>query len=187
MWSDQLLWHYPDANYLLIEAHPLHEADLREFCRKHPNAHYVLAPAADSVGQINFRADGPFGGQASHKLHEMHNIFVPATTVDAEVDLRGWAGPFLMKFDTHGFELQILDGALDTNRLIDVIVMECYNFELYPNSMLFFEMYAHMRDLGFRCIDLFDPLSRPHDDAFFQMDLVFVRNKRPEFEHYGYE
>jgi hypothetical protein len=45
--------------------------------------------------------------------------------------------------------------------------------------LLFDEMCAYLRTLGFQSIDLADPMYRPHDDTLWQMDLVFVRNNWP--------
>jgi len=47
-------------------------------------------------------------------------------------------------------------------------------------------MCRYLGERGFRCIDLVDPLYRRRDDAFWQMDLVFIRKDRPEFSHQGY-
>jgi hypothetical protein len=47
-------------------------------------------------------------------------------------------------------------------------------------------MCAYLGGLGFRCIDLVDPMYRPHDDALWQMDLVFLRQTRPEFTYTEY-
>jgi len=64
--------------------------------------------------------------------------------------------------------------------------MECYNFRISPDCLTFPEMCAWLGERGFRCIDLFDPLHRPRDDSFWQMDLVFVRDDRPEFSYQSY-
>ena len=93
---------------------------------------------------------------------------------------------YFMKLDTHGFEVPILDGASQTLTETDVIIMECYNFRIAPECLLFFEMCDYLKGFGFRCIDLVDPHHRPYDDSLWQMDLVFVRENRPEFLHPSY-
>ena len=98
----------------------------------------------------------------------------------------GLPGPYLLKFDTHGFELPILNGAARTLAETEVIVMECYNFRIGPHALTFDEMCRHLGERGFRCIDLVEPMHRPRDDSFWQMDLVFVRQTRPEFAYTGY-
>jgi hypothetical protein len=47
-------------------------------------------------------------------------------------------------------------------------------------------MVAHMRGLGFRCIDICDPLYRPGDGALWQMHLFFIRADHPLFSNPGF-
>lgn len=186
IWSERLMRYFPDRDYLLIEAMGGHEALLRAFCAKHGNAQYVLAAAGERPGKLFFEAgDDPFGGVAS-ATPGAGRIEVPVTTLDAEIAARKLPAPYLLKFDTHGFEVPILKGAADTLARTEVIVMECYNFRISPDCLTFPEMCAWLGERGFRCIDLFDPLHRPHDDSFWQMDLVFVRGDRPEFSYQSY-
>jgi FkbM family methyltransferase len=185
-WSDSLMRHFPSSRYLLIEAQPVHEPALRDYCSAHSNAQFVLAAAGAQVGHIFFDAAEPLSGQASLTRTAAANIQVPVTTVDREVEARQLEGPYLLKFDTHGFELPILKGAAKTLERTEVIIMECYNFRIAPECLTFDEMCVHLGRLGFRCIDLVDPMHRPHDDAFWQMDLVFLRDTRPEFSYREY-
>jgi FkbM family methyltransferase len=185
-WSDELMRFFPQCQYLLVEAQAFHEPALREYCARHPNTQYVLAAAGKTAGKVFFEVgEDPFGGQAS-AAPAADRVEVPVVTIDAEVAARRLPGPYLLKFDTHGFELPILEGAAETLRNTDVIVMECYNFRISPECLTFPEMCAWLGERGFRCIDLADPLHRPHDDAFWQMDLVFARDTRPEFAYQRY-
>jgi FkbM family methyltransferase len=186
IWSEQLMRYFPNRRYLLIEAQQAHEAALREYCSRHPNAQYVLAAAGERPGRVFFESgDDPFGGQAS-ATPGSGRVEVPVVTVDAEVEARALPGPYLLKFDTHGFELPILKGAQVTLARTEVIVMECYNFRISPECLTFPEMCAWLAGRGFRCIDLVEPMHRPYDGAFWQMDLVFVRDDRPEFSYQRY-
>jgi FkbM family methyltransferase len=185
-WSDQLMRYFPSCQYLLIEAQPVHEPALRDYCAQHANAQFVLAAAGEQAGNIFFNAADPLGGQASYVPYPVANIQVPVVAVDAEVRARKLDGPYLLKFDTHGFEVPILKGAANTLAKTDVIVMECYNFRIALECLTFDEMCRYLGERGFRCIDLVDPLYRPYDDSFWQMDLVFVRDSRPEFNYQGY-
>jgi FkbM family methyltransferase len=185
-WSVMCMRHYPKCNYLLIEAQPVHEPKLQEFRRKHDNADYLLVAAGPSNGEIFFDATDPFSGVASPTPFESNNIRVPVTTIDDAVSSRGLAGPYLIKLDTHGFEVPILKGAERALRETEVVVVECYNFKIAPECLLIFEMCDYLGAAGFRCIDMVDVIRRPRDGALWQMDLVFVRADRPEFSHDGY-
>lgn len=184
-WSADFMGYLPGANYLLVEAQPTHNERLASFCQTNRNAQFVLAAAGARQGAIFFDASDPFGGHAS--LTDFPNALkVPVTTIDHEVRTRRLSGSFLLKFDTHGFEVPIIQGALETLRATEVIIMECYNFKIAPECLLFFEMCHYLADLGFRPIDLVDPMHRPYDDSFWQMDMVFVRQSRPEFNYQSY-
>ena len=186
-WSKTMMKFYPNTQYLLIEAQACHQPELNTFVASHKNAQYVLSAAGQEAGNIYFDAGNPFGGQASNTPFEQNNIVVPVTTVDAEVEKNHLSGPFLIKFDTHGFEVPILLGASKTLKETSVIIMECYLHQLTKDSLLFNEMCGYLDKLGFRCIDMVDPAWRTYDDTFWQMDLIFIKKESPEFKHSDYE
>ncbi len=185
-WTAEALGHFAGRRVLLLEAQALHELKLREFCAKHESVEYVIAVAGETRGSIHFDSSDPFGGIASRTPFPENDIELPVTTIDHEISARKLPGPFLIKFDTHGFEVPILKGATETLKNTDVIVMECYNYKIAEDCLLFNEMCDYMKNLGFRCIDMADPMHRPHDDTFWQMDLVFVKSDRPEFNYLKY-
>ncbi len=177
---------FPKIDYLLIEAQVVHQEKLEAFVIKHPNAQYCLAAAGDKAGRIFFDAGNPFGGQASYEPYAQNNIEVEVTTVDSQVAQRGLSGPFLLKLDTHGFELPILTGATEVLRHTQVIVIECYVQYLTENSLTFSQMCSYLDTFGFRCIDAVDFEWRPFDNTLWQMDLVFIRKDRSEFTYHDY-
>jgi FkbM family methyltransferase len=186
-WSKTMMHFYPNAQYLLIEAQACHQVALNAFVTSHKNAKYVLSAAGQEAGNIYFDAGNPFGGQASNTPFEQNNIVVPVTTIDAEVEKNHLSGPFLIKFDTHGFEVPILLGASKTLKETSVIIMECYLHKLTKDSLLFNEMCGYLDNLGFRCIDMVDPAWRTYDDTFWQMDLIFIKKESFEFKYSDYE
>lgn len=185
-WSETALQYFPEARYLCVEAQRAHESALQSFIAKHPNVEYVISAAGAETGEIYFEASDLFGGIASYKPFAKNCSLVPVTTIDLLVEQKKLPPPYLIKLDTHGFEVPILAGAAKTLAQTEVLIVEVYNFTSGPPMLLFYDMCQHLAGKGFRCIDLFDPLYRPHDNAFWQMDMVFVRSSRPEFQYLGY-
>lgn len=185
-WSQRLLPFFPSQSYLLIEANPVHEPGLRAFTAQHANAAYALAAAGAEEGTLKFRADQPLGGAASTEAHEGW-VTVPATTIDAEIQRRALPGPYLIKFDTHGYEIPILDGAAETLAQTSLIVMEMYNFRISDTSLTFWDMCRELEARGFRPIDLIAPMFRPYDRALWQFDLFFARADWPGFATSRYD
>lgn len=186
MWSASVMPYFPTAQYLLIEAQKVHESDLKRFVADHPNAQFVLKAAGEKPGTIYFDADEAFSGQATATADRAGLIEVPVCSIDEEIAVRGLPGPYLLKFDVHGFELPILKGAGQTLKNTSLLIMECYNFEIAPQALLFHDMCRHLHDLGFRVADLSEPLWRPGDRTLWQMDIFFVRADRPEFQSKSY-
>lgn len=187
IWSRMAMKYYPEAKYLLIEAQPVHEPALIAFTTENINMQYTLSAAGEAPGQIYFDAGDPYSGQAAYTPYPNNNITVPVVTVDGEVDRLKLNSPYLLKLDTHGFELPIFRGAIQTLKKTKVIIIECYNFKISPECLLFYEMCAYLDQLGFRCIDLADPLWRPYDQSFWQMDLIFIGKDSPEFAYSNYQ
>jgi FkbM family methyltransferase len=179
-WSEMAMKIFPDARYLLIEAQQVHEAGLKDFTARHTNAQYVLKAGGEKPGSIFFDAADPFAGQARSSAAP-GLVEIPVTSVDHEVAERALPGPYLLKFDVHGFELPILRGAERIMAQTNLIVMECYNFKIADDMLLFPDMCLYMQQRGFRVADISEPLWRSRDKAFWQMDFFFVRADRPEF------
>jgi FkbM family methyltransferase len=181
-WSRDMMKYYPSAQYLLIEAQrATHEPMLSQFQAGHKNVICEMCAAGNRSGDTNFDASDPFGGQASPSQYAKDNVVVPMETVDGLVRKHGMNGPFLLKLDTHGFEVPIFEGAVETLASCAMLIVEAYNFTLCPGCLRFHELCTYLEERGFRCVDVFDIMVRPKDQAFWQMDMVFLPTNAPEF------
>lgn len=188
-WSRRLAAVLPSAkNYILIEAQSVHREGLARFSADFSASRIVAAAAGGRTGEIYFDADDPWSGLAAETpdVRPGKWIRVPVTTIDQEVGSSAFPGPYLVKLDTHGFELPILEGARATLAQTELLVIECYNFDVAPGAQRFPEFCQHLASLGFRCVDMFDLGYRPSDGAFWQCDIVFARADAPVFatSHY---
>ena len=82
------------------------------------------------------------------------------------------SGPFILKLDTHGFEIPILEGAVETLKNTELIIVEVYGFYVAPNSLLFWQICEYLDKQGFRMIDMLDMMRRKKDGAFWQCDAL---------------
>jgi len=172
-WSIACRKFFPDPIYFLIEAQLPHEPALQNLKPQFPNLSYLMAAAGDTEGEIYFDATDLLGGVAAHTPFEKNCIVVPVTTIDIQVKAKQLPPPYLIKLDTHGFEVPILSGASETLKQTALIVVEVYNFHFTPENLLFPEMTAHMQKLGFRPTDVCDPVHRQLDGMLWQLDMFF--------------
>jgi FkbM family methyltransferase len=174
---------FPRAAFLLVEAQKIHLPGLQKTAAE-LGARYVLAVAGDAVGELYFDTTDPFGGVASAEPHPGWER-LRAEAVDHLS--AGMPGPFLLKLDTHGFELPILRGASETLKETAAIVVEAYNFYLNTEEAVpFWRLCVKLEDLGFRCYDACEPMHRRRDGALWQMDLVFLPRDSPVFQDNNY-
>jgi FkbM family methyltransferase len=186
-WCDEALAYFPGTRSFLIEANEQHEPGLRAFKARVPGSDYVVAAAGREVGHLYFETSDDLFGGAAKPAGDAGTKLVPATTIDHEVATRSLPGPYLIKLDTHGFEVPILEGATKTLSAACLLIIEVYNFTLMPGALRFQEMIARLDAAGFRPIDLVEPMYRPKDGAFWQCDMFFARADRPEFASNSYE
>lgn len=184
-WTRLAIKGWPNAQYFLVEAQKgPHEQGLITLTSESPQIQYVIAAAGPKNGTIYFDASDPFGGVASEGFTE--GVCVPVVALDDEIKNRNLRGPFLLKFDTHGFEVPILRGASRILENCSLLVIESYNFDISPECLRFPQFCAYMEGLGFRCIDICDVLRRPGDGCLWQFDIFFAPLTRSEFRQNTY-
>jgi len=185
-WSLNALEFFPLTQFQAIEPLEERETALKILKKNHKNFDYELCVAGNSdVEQVLLNVaedlDGStVGGRGGRQR------YVKQKTIDKIVFDKKLKGPFLLKFDTHGYEIPILDGAKGTLANTNIIIMEVYNFRITESALLFHEMCTHMEKLGFRCYDIVDPMLRIFDKTFWQMDIFFCRNECEIFIHKEY-
>lgn len=185
-WSKKCMKFYPDRRYHLIEAQMEHEKALKEFAKNNENISYSIEAAGDEDGELFFDARSLFGGLALHKQTSENEIRVKSVKIDTLVKRWNLQPPYLIKLDTHGFEIPILDGASDALQNTNLIICEAYNFLIAKGSVRFYDLCWYMEEKGFLPIDLVDLTLRKKDNSLWQMDLFFVKNNRKEFEYHNY-
>jgi FkbM family methyltransferase len=179
-WSVETATVWPGARFHMVEANPVHAPALERLCGQRGRFSHVCAAAGDREGSIYFNASDPFGGVASHEKRD-GMVALPVTTLARQVERERLEPPYLIKLDTHGFELPILEGAAPLLPDTAVLVIEVYNFTLEDGALRFWEMCAYLAARGFRVIDMAEPGWRPADHAFWQADFVFLRDDAPQF------
>lgn len=189
--SVAMLRQWPNADLLLIEMDERFEADFKRLGAKHKKLRYeICAAAGEDREGLQIKSD-QFGGAIVQEGSTQAEGAKPVKfrRLDTLAREHNLPGPYFLKFDTHGAELDILSGADEVLANTSLIMMEVYNFKLRFmdfKNLTFDEMSLHLKGLGFRCVDMCDPLYRPGDMALWQMHMFFIRSDHPTFAHTSY-
>jgi FkbM family methyltransferase len=183
-WSQAALQCWPAASYELFE--PLHEQEpvLQALQKSHPNVNYHLAVAGKEPGAVRLNVSDDLDGSGIYGDESVNAREVPVLTIDSMAAKR--KGPYLIKLDTHGFEVPVLEGALKTLPQTAALIIEVYGFKISPTCLLFHELSAWLDQKGFRLTDIVDVMRRPTDNAFWQADAVYVRKDSTIFQRNTY-
>jgi len=186
-WSIMAMEFFPKADYILFE--PLEERKeiLNFLSKKYKNFHIVNKAAGDNEKKIDFYVTNDLDGSgiADNGTNAKKTV-IELTTLDIEIEKQKLSPPYIIKLDTHGFEVPILEGASNILSKTYVVIIECYGYKIAPNSLLFWEMCQYMEKKGFRLIDIVDITLRPKDSTFWQCDAFFIPLNSECFKHNTY-
>ncbi len=184
-WTKLSLKSWPNASYHLIEPLTEQGTKLKSLMNQEHNIQCHFAVAGNHIGEVQFSVSenllgsGVFGDDAPNKRA------LPTITIDSILNKS--AEPNLIKLDTHGFELEILKGSMQTLRHTEALIIEVYGFYISPTAPLFHQLSSKMEDLGFRLYDIVSPMRREVDKAFWQADAVYLPSDNPVFSNNSYD
>lgn len=179
---------WPNASFLLFEPLSERKDELESLSREHSNFHYISAAAGKEKGKIRFAVtDDLDGSGVTRDENSTSGRSVDVTSIQDEIGKLKVKGPILIKLDTHGYEVPILEGCKDIIHDVSAFIIECYGFHVTNNSLLFWQMCQHMEGMGYRLFDIVDIMHRPKDNAFWQCDAIFIRKDDSLFKDNMYQ
>ncbi|QAR32093.1 FkbM family methyltransferase [Geovibrio thiophilus] len=171
---------FDSVRYLMVEPLEEYKGVLDKIVSEYP-AVYTLSAAGSREGSVTMNVHPDMSGSSVLKESEGAHVdgverTVPVVTLDGETEKYGLKGPFVIKIDVQGFELEVLKGAEKILKETEIVIMEVSLFQFYKESPTFFDVVAFMNERNFSVYDIFGATYRPLDDALGQVDLVFVAN-----------
>jgi FkbM family methyltransferase len=142
---------FPEAKHILIE--PLEEyiPHLDSIVNKLNRAEYIIAAATATPGDIVINVHPDLVGSSLFKEDEDSDVngverTIPGMTLDNICFQRGTEGPYLIKIDTQGSELEVLKGAKTVLKETEVVILEVSFFEFFKGGPQIYDCMASARD-----------------------------------------
>ncbi|HEY9610730.1 FkbM family methyltransferase [Allocoleopsis sp.] len=173
---------FPEARHILIE--PLEEyiPHLNSLVDKLEQAEYIIAAATPQPGNLVINVHPDLVGSSFYKEEEDSDVngierTIPGMTLDNICSERGIEGPYLIKIDTQGYELEVLKGAQTVLKDTELVILEVSFFEFFKDGPQIYDCMTFMKEQGFVAYDIFDLQYRLLDGAMSQVDIAFVREQ----------
>ncbi len=165
------------AQLYLVEPVPACAPILARYARELGARTFNVAAGATD-GLIRFNVHSDVSGSSAFDQWEGarldgETIEVPVRRLDTIIE-QPIVRPCLLKVDTQGGELAVLEGAAGILDQLDVIILECSFHQFRHNAPEFNEIVMRMNQLGFACYETLEGHYRAVDNALAQVDLVFV-------------
>ncbi|MDQ8027716.1 MAG: FkbM family methyltransferase [Brevundimonas sp.] len=177
------------AQLYLVEPVPACAPILAEYARTLGAKTFNVAAGAED-GVLRFNVHSDISGSSAFDQWEGarldgETVEVPMRRLDSIIE-QPIARPCLLKVDTQGAELMVLEGASGILDQIDVIIVECSFHQFRHGAPEFNEIVIRMNELGFACYETLEGHYRALDNALAQVDLVFVPFDSPLRRDKGY-
>lgn len=110
-------------------------------------------------------------------LRPLETIWVNIVTLDTIFRNSSLHKPVLLKIDVQGGEKGVIEGARETLKRIDFVLMEMSFKPLYRGESLFSEMLDVMQSLDFAFVRPVDFFKSPRSGEMLQADILFRKNR----------
>jgi FkbM family methyltransferase len=176
--TPQLYAAFPRARLLLVEPLEENRGSLEAIARER-DAEIVLAAAGPAAGSIEIAVHRVPACSSQLGAHRGDGVevrwrSVPTVRLDEVVAARGMSGPFVIKVDVEGAELDVLEGAGAVLAAAELVLLEVSLFQLVPGAPQLHDVVAWMHAHGFVVAELYNGHNRPLDGALAQIDVAFV-------------
>jgi len=190
--SEECATLFPLSRYVMLEPLVEYRRALQDLEQRHPSMRHICAAAASRAGDIVIHVHPDLVG--SSVLREVESgtevngvpRTVPAVTIDAVVREMGVKGPFLLKVDVQGAELDVLRGAAETLAETEYVLCEISLFRFFESGPELIDVVTYMKNQGLVAYDLGNLQYRPLDNALSQVDLAFVKEEGNFRRHHFY-
>ncbi|MCX5041701.1 FkbM family methyltransferase [Aldersonia sp. NBC_00410] len=179
MGTPELYTAFPESRFLLVDPLREWESTITELASS-MGAAYERVAASDSPGSMLIRVpDSPshatfYAKDDSGDDRDWTEYEVETARLDDLVERNGLSGPYLLKVDVEGAELEVLRGAPSVLRETLSVTLEVTLFDVFEGGAGFAEVVAFMAERDFVLYDVVGGFCRAADRALYQLDLVFL-------------
>ncbi len=181
---------FEDVRYALVE--PLMESwpFMQTLVARYPGSVAVQAAAGPSSGQARLVVPKNLSGSSlllNPKIGAERTV--PVVTLDEVAEGHDLSGPYLVKLDVQGYELDVLAGAEAVLGQTAALIAEVSLWADRKGKGLaeLSSLIAWLRAREFVLFDIAQVVRRDADDAITEMDLVFVPASSPLRENISYK
>lgn len=181
-WTREVLTHFPDAYYTLLEPQAWLQDSLQDLLDQNEKIQFHAVGAGATEGSFQFtivNRDDSCSFRYTQKEAAglgYKQIEIPVVTLNSLLSKMTLPTPDIIKIDAEGLDIEVLQGASDFFGKTEVFMVEAaVGNKEFDNSL--YKIIHFMDENGYRLFDLTD-LNRPFEPKILWLvELVFVKKE----------
>ena len=177
---------FPKSKLVLFEPLSVFDADIAAIRNRYgATAHKVALGRAPGTAEVNVNIEHPTSSSMlkldsqfadfAAKVQAEHRFSKETVTVDTLDRLNSYEPPYVLKLDVEGGERAVLEGATDTLRRTEFLLMEISVMRRLATEPSFAEMIGFIDECGFELFDIPSLSQTSHGTAqLIYLDAAFV-------------
>lgn len=165
---------FPAAQHFFVDAMAENEPVYRKVESKFNAAHEITALSC-MEGEVVMRIDPDFYNTHIDHLQPGNEYEVsrrvPVTTLDRLVERRALPGPYVLKLDVQGGEMDVLRGGV---RTLEEAVIVTTEIQIFPERDGLAELLGFMQGIGWALYDITNLAYYPSDSTLYQCYATFI-------------
>jgi FkbM family methyltransferase len=168
---------FPNAEFLWIEPLPEFNSSLKKIKVKGKIQNIIIGNKRCTQ---NFSICKDHIGSSIFEINDSEsNIYYERREVEQhtldEIVFQQLPNKVLLRIGVQGAELNVLQGAPETLKKCDVIIIDIFFFNFFKNSPSCIDVFNILKNEGFAIYDICEGHNRPLDDALAQRLFIFVK------------
>ena len=178
-WTKKTMKYFNSSNYLLFDANEDNKQQLNRLISENNNISFKIELLTDDNKDYKFYKMGYGSSIYKEQTSNMGEVkYIKSKKLSEELPSEiKKTDNNLIKLDTQGSELKILNGLDNFINFFEVIILETSIHNYNKNAPLFNEVINYMKDKNYRLYDIFDMKRLGNENSFLlQFDCIFVRS-----------
>ena len=186
-WTLEVKKIFSDAQFLMVEAQPDKESRLEQIAQGNQNIFFELGLVGSADGEEKVFTVMKTGSSVYEQTYEgksdRKKITLKSNTIDSIIDKYQLPGPYFLKMDVQGYEIEVLKGATHLLLETPVILLEASLLNYNAGAPLVDEIIAFLKQKDYLLFDICEFHRKSDDGVLNQVDLIFckkdwdIRNK----------
>ena len=183
--TPELYSHFPKSKIVLVEPIIEFEKHIRKIVNKYDTI-FIPQALSSKEGSMGIHVRDRLSTSSLYEGNSrLEKRTISVTTLEKVFNDNELEGPYLLKVDVEGAEIDVVEGLNSKLDDLDIVILEVTYFPTLKNAPDFTKVLNYMNEKGFTLYDIFNQRLNSEDGLLSQSDITFINRKGDFYTHLG--